>query len=60
MPSLPLLMQAGKDSKVFSVLIVTAMMIPSQSPHKGPRVLGPQKIWNGNLSLRSVLGGMVA
>lgn len=34
MPSLPLLVQAGKDSNVFSVLIVTAVMIPSQSPHK--------------------------
>lgn len=33
-PSLPLLAQAGKDSKVFFVLIVTAMMIPSQRPHK--------------------------
>lgn len=33
-PSLLLLAQAGRDSKVFPVLIVTAMVIPSQSPHK--------------------------
>lgn len=61
-PSLPLLAQADKDSKVFSVLIVTVMVIPSQSPYKFaiPECWGLKKIFNGNLYLRSVLGGVLA
>lgn len=60
--SLPLLAQAGKDSKVFSVLIVIAMVIPSQSPYKDaiPEFWALKKICNRNLYLRSVLEGVLA